>query len=679
MRRLAAATGLALLAGCSNLANRPPAGSRAACHGYGLQVDADFERGALAACSVSDPGTITMEIAPESVPINDSAWYAFRVRASRAQTVTVQLRVRDGTFRYAPQTRTDGGAWQTLDPLRVAHHDDGRGATLRVDVDTTPLVIAAQPLETVAEALAAVRPALRQQGFDERVLGRSRDGRPIVGFEWRPPRATGLIVLLARQHPPEVTGNDAFTAFVQRVAGDDATAEVFRRHAALLIVPVVNPDGLARGHWRGNARAADTNRDWTALAEPETRAVATRIAELAAETPLLALIDFHSTRRDVIYAAPEGAATAGLADTFLAELQRKLGDRAPPVVRNHTPGNSTAKAWALDRHGVGGLTYEVGDATRRAVATRTATAAADVLMGSMLRQYVAPRSPSFVFDDWAGPSIPVWSYRPQHVGADAPMVFVMHGVGRDADRYLAEWLPLAERHDFIVVVPEYSRDAFPGAAAYNLGGVADAAGGFLPRSAWSFSAIEPIFDAIRDRERLGTTGYRLYGHSAGAQFVHRFVLLGAGPRLQRAIAANAGWYSFPDDTADWPYGLRAAPPGTDPAAGLAAPLTVLLGDADTNPAHPSLRHTPEADRQGPHRLERGRRFYAAGRETARLRVLPFGWSCAIAPGVGHDNARVVEYAVPLLLDTTVLPSGNDCAVAAPISARTTSGESDTPR
>jgi poly(3-hydroxybutyrate) depolymerase len=661
--RIALAAWLALLAGCSGLGARAPSGSAASCDGHGLRIDADFERGALAGCAVRGPGQVDVEIAPEATPINDSAWYAFRVRAARPQPVTVQLRVHDGTFRYPPQTRDAAGGWQPLSPQSIVAHADGHGATMHLEVGTSPLMVAAQPLETVAAAVAAVRPALRRIGFDERTLGHSRDGRPIVAFEWRPPQASGLIVLLARQHPPEVNGGDAFTAFVRRLARDDATAATFLRHAALLIVPVVNPDGMARGYWRGNAAAMDTNRDWTTLAEPETRAVATRIAELAAATPLLALLDFHATKRDVIYAAPEGAARAGLADAFLAELQRRLGEHAPPVVRNHLAGGPTAKAWALDRYGIGGLTYEVGDATPGTAAANAAAAAAEALMGAMLRQYVAPRSPSFVFEGWPGPPIPVWLHRPPGLGADAPLVFVMHGVGRDADRYIAEWLPFAERHRFIVAVPEYSRGAFPGSDTYNLGGAANGEGGFRPRAQWSFSAIEPMFDAIRARERLDAGGYRLYGHSAGAQFVHRFVLLGAGPRLHRAVAANSGWYALPGDGVDWPYGLQGAPPGIELEVALAAPLTVLLGDADTDSAHPSLRRTAEADQQGLNRFDRGRRFYADWRQAAQSRGLPFGWTCEIAPGVGHDNARATEYAVPLLLGAGTVRPGGDCASA----------------
>ena len=34
-------------------------------------------------------------------------------------------------------------------------------------------------------------------------------------------------------------------------------------------------------------------------------------------------------------------------------------------------------------------------------------------------------------------------------------------MGRDADRYFAEWAPIAARHGFILVVPEYNH-SFPG-------------------------------------------------------------------------------------------------------------------------------------------------------------------------------------------------------------------------
>ncbi len=45
-----------------------------------------------------------------------------------------------------------------------------------------------------------------------------------------------------------------------------------------LILPLLNPDGMALGHWRHNLGSVDLNRDWGIFGQPETTAV-TREAE----------------------------------------------------------------------------------------------------------------------------------------------------------------------------------------------------------------------------------------------------------------------------------------------------------------------------------------------------------------------------------------------------------------
>jgi hypothetical protein len=257
-----------------------------------------------------------------------------------------------------------------------------------------------------------------------------------------------------------------------------------------------------------------------------------------------------------------------------------------------------------------------------------------------------PRRPvRRVFDGWAGPAIPVWSHRPVQAGPGAPVLFIMHGVGRDADRYLAEWQDLADRVGFIAVCPEFSTQAFPGAINYNLGGVLDAAGQPRPASVWSYSAIAPIFDWFRAQEQLETDVFDLFGHSAGAQFAHRFRAFAAPSKLRRVIAANAGWYTFPDPAQAWPLGFAGAPGGAQALASwLGADMTILLGTRDTDPEHPSLNREPGQMAQGPHRLARGQNFHLAGRNRATELGVPFGWSLAYAPGIAHDNGGMAAFA-----------------------------------
>jgi hypothetical protein len=271
-------------------------------------------------------------------------------------------------------------------------------------------------------------------------------------------------------------------------------------------------------------------------------------------------------------------------------------------------------------------------------------------------------SRTFMVPYAAGTEQPIRYFRPANADAAAPVVFVMHGVRRDAQRYLTDWQSLAEQHGFVVVVPEFSEAGFPGAAGYSLGSTVDAAGHVLPRERWAYSQIEKIFDAVVQREQLLARGYKLYGHSAGAQFVHRFVLLGAGPRLELAIAANAGWYTLPSYEVAWPYGLGGAPGGDHPlSSALATPLVVLVGDRDTDRTDPDLRRTPEAMTQGPHRLARAQHFYAEARTVAERLGVALGWSCFIAVGVAHQNAQAAAFAAPLLARDSPAP-GHDCKV-----------------
>ena len=260
-----------------------------------------------------------------------------------------------------------------------------------------------------------------------------------------------------------------------------------------------------------------------------------------------------------------------------------------------------------------------------------------------------------------GRTIPVWYFLPEAARADAPVLVVMHGVNRDADRYRDEWLPHARRYGFVLVAPEFSEAAFPGDAGYTLG------------TKGAFQWIEPVFDAMKAATGNRSERYHLYGHSAGAQFVHRFLYFVPGARVAKAVAANAGWWTLPDPAVDFPYGLKGS---TVDAAALKTmlqrPLVVLLGTADTDPNHVHLRRTPEALAQGPHRFARGHTFFAAGKNRAAALDVPLGWRLATAPGVGHSDSGMAAFAVRELFGQPPI-TGRDPAHARVLFGGDTSG------
>ena len=78
----------------------------------------------------------------------------------------------------------------------------------------------------------------------------------------------------------------------------------------------------------------------------------------------------------------------------------------------------------------------------------------------------------------------------------------------------------------------------------------------LDRSEWTFSLIKSVFDTVRKDTGSSRTKYDMWGHSAGAQFVHRYVTFMPDTRVDRAVSANAGWYTLPDVDVAYPYGLK---------------------------------------------------------------------------------------------------------------------------
>jgi poly(3-hydroxybutyrate) depolymerase len=262
---------------------------------------------------------------------------------------------------------------------------------------------------------------------------------------------------------------------------------------------------------------------------------------------------------------------------------------------------------------------------------------------------LGPGKGMFPFEQ-AGKHVTVWYVIPSSATPSTPIVFVMHGIKRDAESYRDDWSPFAERCGFILVVPEFSEREFPKAEGYIYGNIIDRKGAPVPADAWAFNMIEPIFDVIRSRTHNTTRTYGLYGHSAGAQFVHRYLYFTPAARVSHIVIANAGWYTLPDLSTDFPYGLKGSPAGEAQLRNaLSRPLIVLLGDADIDPHHPSLRHTPEAEAQGPNRFARGRFFFEQGRKQAEALNVPFGWHLDTAPGVRHSDYGMIPSALKWLL------------------------------
>jgi predicted deacylase len=210
-------------------------------------------------------------------------------------------------------------------------------------------------------------------------LGQSLDGRPIKAVRFGDPAAPRLVVFIGRQHPPEVTGAVAMEAFVDELAKIVRANKGVNRDFQFLAIPELNPDGVARGHWRANRGGKDLNRDWGEFSQPETRAVKAWLDALPQGVRPAAMLDFHSTNRNLFYVQAE-AETGEREESFLAGWLVGKAASIPgypfTIERRNVRANGSAKNWFHQTYNIPAYTYEVGDQTDREAIRRSAIALA---------------------------------------------------------------------------------------------------------------------------------------------------------------------------------------------------------------------------------------------------------------------------------------------------------------
>ncbi|MDP2187221.1 MAG: hypothetical protein Q8J69_00930 [Sphingobacteriaceae bacterium] len=258
------------------------------------------------------------------------------------------------------------------------------------------------------------------------------------------------------------------------------------------------------------------------------------------------------------------------------------------------------------------------------------------------------------YEPQADKQIRLFYYVPKAATATTPIVFIFHGAERNAMDYRNAIVSKADSYGFIAVVPEFSEAQFPGVSAYQIGNVYQngdqpSPATLLPESQWSLSLVEPMFAFVRNKTKNSTARYHFIGHSAGAQFVHRFLLFKPDAKYERGVVSAAGWYTATDAAVDFPYGLRASPLENAVLGPLFAKnICVQVGSADNNPNASSLRRDALSDTQGLHRLARAQYFYNKAEAFADSLGVPFSWQMKIVPGLNHNSAASVGHAADWL-------------------------------
>jgi len=354
-----------------------------ACDYEDIRFDAEFANGRLDACERLADNSFSLRVDPENTPINASPWYAFKVEADKSRIINIELGTDNGRNRYLPKFSLDGKKWQDLD-----YQIEGENISFQLDVSTQPIWVAGQEIidnqyyDKWLDKLAA------DAGVDVSVLGKSTQGREIkVAVSHKPDNKEWLVVL-GRQHPPEVTGALALFPFVETMlAGPQA--KTFLGRFNVLVVANMNPDGVEHGYWRHNINGVDLNRDWKTFKQQETRLVRDKLEQIVAQGgKLVFALDFHSTHKDVFYTMPAnyGVAPAPFSQLWLEHLQQAT---KPAFIVRPAPGNNpnrgVSKQYFADKYKIHAITYEMGDNTNRKLINSVAAQAAITLSQQLLQ------------------------------------------------------------------------------------------------------------------------------------------------------------------------------------------------------------------------------------------------------------------------------------------------------
>jgi len=249
----------------------------------------------------------------------------------------------------------------------------------------------------------------------------------------------------------------------------------------------------------------------------------------------------------------------------------------------------------------------------------------------------------YKFEDWSGSFLPTYVAKPNKINAETRLVVVMHGRKRNAEEYRDQWVKASQELNLLVI---------PEVWGFNYGNIKTKNLEPIQEDLHAFMAIEPLANHALKKFKIKSKNWGIYGHGAGAHFVHRFVLHHPEASYTLAIAANLGWYLSMTDQ-EWPFGLTNSNiDNTKLKKAFSKYFLLMLGKADTStkPNTPYVAdHWDIINLQGEHRLARGRNFFKSAIDKSKEVNQFFKWGMVEVPTTkGHSNTeQMVPFAAEM--------------------------------
>ncbi len=256
----------------------------------------------------------------------------------------------------------------------------------------------------------------------------------------------------------------------------------------------------------------------------------------------------------------------------------------------------------------------------------------------------------FTFDKWTKPDLGIFYHLPETVDENTKILFIIHGNSRNADDYLKVWRKLTEGENVALFAPHFTRNSF---ISFNTLQMSTSNGVIRSdKNLYLNNSIDTLFEFIKSKFNLKANSYDIYGHSAGAQFVHRYLLMSKDPKVNIAVAANAGWYTFLNG-ANFPYGVKNPPiilSDSNVKEFLGTNLHILIGSNDID-VDSSINKSDGAQKQGLNRLQRAKNFFDYTSLIVEQNDLTFNWKYQLVAGAPHSNKVMSRAAVGIFFDS----------------------------
>lgn len=358
----------------------------------------DFESGRLNGITADGDNHFTALITAENTPVNVSPWYAFKVWSSKPRTITIKMTYQDSRSRYYPKISRDGNHFSPLDSTNYYAINPGTGTfginaapefiELKVDVDPKPTYITAQELYGSTRVKNWIDSLATKPFITTYEIGKSREDRAINLMEISTKKHKKAVLVISRQHPPEVTGFLAMKSFIETLIGNSPKATEFRANFDVFVAPLMNPDGVDNGNWRHNMGGIDLNRDWQDFNQPETKSVRDFLIKKENEGYEFVFgADFHSTWDDIYY--PIDSTIIGKKGDIVFKWIKNISNRLPQKQTNIKPSTElkptmVSRNYFYVNHGMPAIVFELGDNTPRDFLKEKGKVAAEELIKLLL-------------------------------------------------------------------------------------------------------------------------------------------------------------------------------------------------------------------------------------------------------------------------------------------------------